>query len=194
MIAAQSDFTRPACHGRAYSLVVVVGAPWRRLHREQHSTFSSSGVMLFLALGLKRDLREHDRVLQRSNRISSSSFSFNFHGYGDQDFFYHFRFTRLDVEWMIEAVRWPSLRTHTTRNHNSVTPILATCLVLCQIFSPARWVDLNFLFSKLCPHVSESYWEALEVRWSTNHSLMCSILPSFIGKHATRYAGAIHEK
>eukprot|EP00171_Calliarthron_tuberculosum_P005259 IDg5259t1 len=100
--------------------------------------------------------------IRRSPLVSTSSFDFNFNAFSEGESLHQFRFRKEDVLRMCEAVAWPSSRTHTERNRYSVSPLLATCVLLRRLASPTRWRDVEVMFGKPAEHLSEIFWEALE--------------------------------
>ena len=107
---------------------------------------------------------------------------------------FHFRFVKSNVIRMMAAVTWAVQKTCTSRNRYRTTQILATCIVLRRLACPARWVDLELMFGKRRPHLSEIYWEALETMWRTYKQLMTTVDSAFVGKRANEWAEAIHVK
>ena len=193
-MVTQVDYTLSACRRRVTALSVATGAVWRRRTKAPRSAFSSSAVLLQLATLAQHEANEEETILTRYNCISVSDFSFNFNALGDQQCLILFLFKKKHVLRMVAAVSWPPMKRSTSRNRYAVTSILVTCLVLRRVSSPARWTDLEMIFGKIQPHLSEIYWEALENMCQVHKHVMTSIAPSFLQPRAAMYAEAVQKK
>jgi hypothetical protein len=93
------------------------------------------------------------------------------------------------------AIAWPAHRFASTRNRYSVTPLLATCIVLRRLSTPCRWRDLEPLFGKHTSQLSEIFWECIENFLSIRENLITGELHrGFLADNASRYAQAVHSK
>jgi nuclease HARBI1 len=93
------------------------------------------------------------------------------------------------------AIAWPAHRCASKRNRYSVTPLLATCIVLRRISTSCRWRDLELLCGKHTSQLSEIFWECIENFLSIRENLIYGELHSgFLADNASRYAQAVHSK
>jgi hypothetical protein len=90
---------------------------------------------------------------------------------------------------------WPEGKRATSRNRYAVTPMLACCVVLRRLATPARWSDLEHLFGKHAPQLSEIFWEALEMLlYSRGHLITGDLSKAHLEANASKYAAAISSK
>lgn len=64
---------------------------------------------------------------------------------------------RKNILFMTHAIAWPEHNTHTARNRYSVSPILAACIIIRRLCSPARWRGFEQLFGELALQLSEIF-------------------------------------
>ena len=132
---------------------------------------------------------------QRRNRISFTDFSFNVNGFSDSDCLYYFRFTKLDVLRVVNAIKWPDNKPHTTKNRYYTNPILSSCVLLRQLSGPCRWWDLELFFGKHGPQLYEIFWETLDNMMNTRGHLLRGIKSQpFMTERAAIYADSILQK
>jgi hypothetical protein len=90
-------------------------------------------------------------------------FPFTFGALSDADSLFQFRFKKMDVLRMVNAVGWPDGMTQTTRNRYEVCPLLVTCVILRSAASPGRWRDSECFFGS----TSRSLVKYFGKDWST---------------------------
>ena len=163
--------------------------------RSQQRNAERSGCLVRAVQQFTAVSANHKLDLSRSQRVSTSCFSFNFNGLSDRDCLMHFLFRKEDIIRMIPVVAWPESVTHTARNGYGMTAILATCILLRRLATPCRWHDLELLFGKHASHLSECFWETLECFMEARGNLVQGPMSSsFISRRAAIYAEAIHNK
>ena len=126
------------------------------------SAATSTHSIATIGSRMMREERERGFHLARSNRIGMSQFTFNFNRFSESEALLYFRFKKSDVIKVITAVAWPLGNTRTHRNRFLVTPLLATCIILRRLTSPARWRDLEVFCGKHASQMSENVWEGME--------------------------------
>lgn len=166
-------------------------------HRGNHrgSAFSSSNLLFYVAgrfQSLDQDLQNQ---LARRNRISATSFLFNFNAYSDADCLFYFRFRNTDICRLVVALAWPEGQTKTDRNRYAVSPIIATCIMLRRLASPARWRDLEAMFGKHASQLSEIFWEGIEhFVAARGHLLSACLTTALLGPRLEEFAKAVYDK
>lgn len=166
----------------------------RRLHGIQSAVTSTESITSIMQR-MAQEEKERGLQLARRNRIGLSQFSFNFNSLTENDTLLQFRFRKVDVMRMIDAVSWPPFKSHTCRNRFAVTPLLATCIILRRLSSPARWKDLEMLFGKHSSQLSEIFWEGLEhMLHDRLHLITGPINQEFMIEKAPIYAQSVYEK
>lgn len=192
-MSRQKDYTASAVKGRTLTSRLVLQTLIQK--RRETSLFASSACLMGITMLYKQrrdDLQHH---LERSNRISTADFSFNFNSFSEASCLSLFRFRKADLIRVVRLIGWPQEKVHTSRNRYSVSPILACCVMLRRIATPARWRDLEELFGKHGPQLSEIFWEAVVHFLEANEHLLTSpISADFFQPRLARYAEAIHAK
>lgn len=126
------------------------------------SGIASNLVLLKWAKGIHKHITENNRIVKRTNFISMHSFTqHRFPYFSDAICLSLFRFRRTDIMRMVPVIGWPYGATHTTRNRYGLCPLLATCILLRRMATPARWVDLEETFYLQYSHLSEIFWEVM---------------------------------
>jgi len=193
-MVSQNEFTLSGCAGRAVQLGVATGPLWRRRRTSTTSAFPQTATLLALGSRVCREMVESERIQARAYRISTTDFNFNFNAMGDGECLINFRLIESDVIRIMKAVAWPPTKYRTERNGYRVDPLLATCVVLHHVSSPARWVDLEEFFGKWSA-LSEIFWESLEAMVDTNgRRLLMEGSMEMMTKRASAYATAIFNK
>jgi hypothetical protein len=124
----------------------IIGAEMAKRRANIASAFSSTSA-LCAAMKMYMEVKENrDNHVRRSKCVSISDFSFNFNSFSDSDCLSLFRFRKSDVLRKVTAISWPEYRISSTRNRYSVTPLLASCILLRMLASPCRWRYLELLF------------------------------------------------
>lgn len=150
------------------------------------------GMLAERYIGERKNVQNH--VILK-NEIYNIDFSFNFNRFTDLECLLLLRFRKKDIVRLIPVIAWPVLKLHTSRNRYAVTPILATCILLRRLATPARWTDLIRLFGKWPPQMSEIFWESLEhMLHYRKHLITDSIGSDFMRQRAEMYAGKVFEK
>ena len=152
-LGRQSDHTRNAVVARALVWKGIIPIIFKKRREDPASAFSSNRLFLIITNNLRRKLREYNFQLRRSLRISITSFDdHRFPFMSDNVLLSLFRFRRDDIMRVVQVMSWPLNRKRTKRNRYSVTPLLATCVVLRRLASATRWRDLEEVF---CRHTSQ---------------------------------------
>lgn len=153
------------------------------------------GLLLICVQNYGRSVVDLYLRQRRVNRLSTTNFTFNFNSLSEEQCLLQFRFTREYVEKMVSVVGWPAGMTHSSRNRYSCSPILCTCVLLRRLATPCRWTDLELLFGKHTPQLSEIFWETLESFLELRKSLVFGhVREDFIKPRLERYADAIYAK
>ena len=105
-----------------------------------------------------------------------------------------FRCTKDDFLRLVPVLGWPQALKHTKRNRYSVTPLLATCVVLQRLASPIRWATVQTLYGKHSPQLSEIFWEAIEQLLELRLHLITEMNTGFIQSRLQYYASCIFDK
>lgn len=63
----------------------------------------------------------------------------------------------------VKLIAYPDHVSHTSRNRYGTNPFLSACVFIRCIATPYRWKDIEFLFGNHVSHLSEIYWETLEI-------------------------------
>lgn len=131
----------------------------------------------------------------RTKEINDTSFAFNFGNLTDLACVQLFRFKRDAILLIVSLVGWPVQKTRTTMNGYKADPLMATCIVLRRMATADRWCDLELLFGKHAPQLSELCREALKTFMDKSGDLVTAPIPSsFMAHHAQRYASAVFMK
>jgi hypothetical protein len=139
--------------------------------------------------------RNWDNHVRRSKRALIFDFSFNFSCFTDSDCLSLFRFRKSDVLRMVTAILWPEYRISSTLNRYSVTPLLASCILLRRLASPCLWRDLEFLYGKHASQLSEILWECIENFLPVREHLITGDLHiAYLAANSSRYAHAVFTK
>ena len=159
------------------------------------SALSDTKSILSLAAEFSTATKDYHYHLLRVRRISHQDFSFKFNCLTDQDCLHNFRFQKRQISQLVSVMSWPEMQMRTSRNRYRTSPILATCIVLRRLAAPSRWRDLEELFGKHAPQLSEFFWEAIEYLLNARKHLVTEdISELFIAQRAELYAERIHEK
>jgi nuclease HARBI1 len=173
----------------------IIGREMAKRRANIDSAFASTSAMCAVMTLYTKAKENRNNHIQRSKRLSISDFSFNFNGFSESDSLSLFRFRKDDVLRMMTAIAWPAHRFASKRNRYSVTPLLATCIVLRRLSTPCRWRDLELLFGKHTSQLSEIFWECIENFLSIRENLISGELHrGFLADNASRYAQAVHSK
>ena len=78
---------------------------------------------------------------------------------GDEQCLQHFRFLRKDLLSVVDVVTLGPNSYSIRRNVYSSTWLLATSVLLKRLSTPQRWVDLEIMFRKHTPQLSEVFRE-----------------------------------
>ena len=146
----QKDYSLTKCRKRAslFRAALAVIAKRHVTHTHSRSAFKSKPAFVCVASRYVAAQRQVHFLLDRSNRICTTNFWFNFNRFGDRKALQNFRFRVDDINKIVPIVGWPSSQHHTTRNRYGVDPVLATCIILRRMAVPYRWEDLAYLFGK----------------------------------------------
>ena len=196
VLSRQSDHTRNAVVARALAWKRIIPIIFKKRREDPASTFSSNRLFLIVANNLLRKFGEYNFQLRRPLRISLTSFDDNrFPFMSDDVLLSLFRFRRDDIMRVVEVMSWPLNRKRTKHNRYSVTPLLATCVVLRRLASATRWRDLEQIFGGHKSQLSEIFWEALMVFVSERVGLVMDIVcaPFWSGLYSG-YANAVYCK
>lgn len=190
---------KDARHGpslnRTRCLTTVVQAIARRRVSARNSSFSTTNALLVVARNFHRAQSNIENLLIRSNRISISSFTFNFNKFSDYDCLSYFRFRKEDISRVMNATAWPTEKTLTSRNRYAVNPVLSTCILLRRLASPARWRDLEEMFGKHASQLSEIFWESVEHLLDAREQLLSSDMKAaYLVPRLERLAAAVYQK
>lgn len=136
-------------------------------------------------------LRRHiSEIVSRSARIALKEFDLN--EYDERRALRDFRFLTSEIRGkLVQFFSWNKSRT--SRNRYKCTAILATCVVLRRLASPARWEDLSEEFGKFPAQLSEIFWESLERMLSVRSHLILTWRQDSMSSRASMYAAHIHE-
>jgi len=160
------------------------------------SSFTQTTTLIGIAEKLKHLKTEYSRLIGRSNRISTSSFAFNFNSFSDSECLRQFRFRKADIVKLINALGLDDNYWSTSRNRYMTSGLLTTCVILKRLSSPMNWADLEIMFGKHSSQLSEIFWEGVEsVMNKRGHLLRETVLSSaFFQSRFDFYAGAIYAK
>lgn len=138
-----------------------------------------------------RTLRRHIvRICASSARITAKEFDLS--TYDERRCLRDFRFLSVEItERLVPFFAWN--RERTTRNRYRCNDVLATCVVLRRLASPARWEDLAEEFGKYPAQLSEVFWEALENMVRVRGYLILNWRADLMEHRAALYASHIHE-
>lgn len=104
-----------------------------------------------------------------------------------------FRFLTSDIRGRIVGFfGWEKVRT--TRSRYKCDSILATCVVLKRLASPARWEDLAEEFGRYPGMLSEIFWESLEGMIKLWGHLILNWRSDLMTARAAMYVAHIHER
>lgn len=191
----QKDYRTSLLRRQKVHLQVALCHSARRRSRFEDSEFCQTKTTVALAVKFSHALTDYHFSMMRNKRISELDFSFNFNAFTNLDCLHHFRFEKRHVSDLVSVMGWPPTKLRTTRNRYRVTPILATCTVLRRLSAPARWRDLEELFGKHGPQLSEIFWEAVEFFLDARkHLVTAAISQQFIAERAELYSQCIHDK
>ena len=144
--------------------------------RHLPSPSSTSAVLMHC---IKRCTSEQSKLLrfsERPNRISLSSFSFNFNVFTDVCGLSLFGFRKQDAIRMVTAIAWKG--EITTMNRYMCSPHLVTRVVLRRLTTPARSRDIEMQFGKHGGQPSEIFWEGMERFLEARQHLVLSDIDS----------------
>lgn len=99
-----------------------------------------------------------------------------------------FRFTVHEIQSRLVPFVASGEKVRTGRNRYWCDSILATCVVLRRLASPARWVDLEVYFGKHRSQLSEIFWEALEGMIDKRRRLVMDWREELMQERAELYA------
>lgn len=136
-------------------------------------------------------LRHHLReIVSRSARIALKDFDLN--DYDERRALRDFRFLTSEIRTkLVGFFAWNKSRTD--RNRYKCDGLLATCVVLRRLASPARWEDLAEDFGKFPGQLSEIFWESLERMLEVRGHLVLNWRDDLMSRRAAMYAEHIHE-
>lgn len=127
------------------------------------ATVHVDSSLLLQAFGnYKQERKNNEFFVSHNHLISSTSFDDVFMAMGDEQCLVNFRFERKDLLRIVKVVFPVSSRYSTQRNNYASTALLATCVILKRLSTPHRWTDVECLFRKHSPQLSEIFWEGIE--------------------------------
>lgn len=174
---------RHRVHNHASALMAIATVP---------QTTTTRQALLYSAVMHAESTNELQLLDARSREIRMSSFSANFHSLTDMGCVQLFRFRRTDIMRLVPIIAWPPTQRRTRYNGYATDPLMATCIVLRRLATPARWCDLELLFGKHGPQLSIIFREALGIFMRENGNLLDSAIPAtFMSDRASRYASSI---
>lgn len=105
-----------------------------------------------------------------------------------------FRFNHDGIKVMVTFLSWSLQKLRTSTSRYSVTPLLATCIILRRLCTPCRWSDLEMTFFKHASQLSEIFWDGI-VSFVDDRKLLLSgpIPSSYISPKAADMALAIQQ-
>lgn len=132
--------------------------------------------------------------VERCLMLKCSIFEQTFNHMSDHENLRLFRFKKRDVMRMAAVVRWDDVP-HKSINLYRTTRLLGTAVFLKRLASPFRWQDLEVLFGKHAPQLSEIFWETLECFLDKRKGLLMGELNSnFLQPKLGLYANAVEKK
>ena len=136
-------------------------------------------------------LRRHiHEIVNMSARIALKEF--NLDDYDERRALRDFRFPTTEIKAkLVDIFAWGKTRTY--RNRYRCNALLATCIVLRRLASPARWEDLAEDFGKFPGQMSEIFWESMERMISIRGHLILNWREDLMTRRAALYADHIHE-
>ena len=156
---SQRDHSVTLATGRAMKWRASLRVLMARRHLPSPS--STSAVLMHCIKRCTSEQGELLRFSERSNRISLSSFSYNFNAFTDVCCLSLFRFRKQDVIRMVTAIAWK--REITTRNSYMCSPLLVTCVVLRRLTTPhagATWRCCSGSMEGNCQRYFGREWKA----------------------------------
>lgn len=136
-------------------------------------------------------LRWHiQKLLGRSARIGMREFSLS--DYDERRSLRDFRFLSTEITTrLVPFFAWEQDRT--SRNRYTCDALLATCVVLRRLASPARWEDLAEEFGRFPSQLCEIFWECLEGMIERRGHLILNWREDLMHSRAPDYAEHINE-
>lgn len=192
----QIDYQVSKLRARLNNWNVILQVLGKRRLTARNSSFTRTPVFITVAENVQKLTQEYQGLISRSNRISSSSFYFNFNAFTDSDCIRQFRFKKRDVLELVSALRFPNQFYSTSRNRYSTSGLLSTCVLLRRLSSAMNWNDMELMFGKHGSHLFEIFWEAVQKALDERgHLLHTSVLPSLFFKNRLQlYADATYAK
>ena len=123
------------------------------------------------------------RHIQRSERISYTTFEVNLGMFTNEACAALFRFGQGELQKIVKIMSWPADKRCTNGNGYSVNPTLAACVVLRHLATPARWYDIERLFGKFSPQLAEILREALDHFMTAQGHLLTDDIPAQYMEH-----------
>lgn len=163
---------------------------------ERRATEDVDSALLFSAFTrYMAENRTNDAFIARGQLISTTTFDDVFRNMGDDQCLQHFRFLRADVLRVAAIICERGGRFTTKRNTYACTPILAACVVLKRMSTPNLWSDLEELFRKHSPQLSEIFWQTLDGFVDRNEHLITGpIGQRYTADRAVELACCMEEK
>jgi len=164
-----------------------------RCHRVNASAPNPHLFTILWVLAVGRQAEAVERHAFRSKVISTTSFTYTFNQLTDQAWLSLLHFNRADLLRMVPVL---SISTaHTDRNRYAVTPLLSACVVLRRMAIPFRWQDLELLFGRYAPQLSEIFWEGMDGFLPERYGLLMGSLDgAFWRDRFALYADAVKDK
>lgn len=122
----------------------------------------SSALLLRAYRNYRKAQRNHTSFNIRKQLIGNTDFTDVFNGMSDEQCLLHFRFLRADLLRIVDIVVAGPRNYTTERNMYRSNALLGICVVLKRLSTPQRWADVEVLFRKHAPQLSEIFWEAVE--------------------------------
>ena len=100
-----------------------------------------------------------------------------------------------DIVKLVPILGWPDNQTATSRSRYSVSPILATCILLRRMAVPDRWEELCKRFGKHPSQMSEIFWENIDKFMECRGNLLLEPVPQeYLASRAQTFSEAVSNK
>lgn len=131
----------------------------------------------------------------RSKEISNCSFDYDLSMMTDRRYLELFRFIRRSLEEIIRLFARPETKRRTAYIGYTNTSKLAGCLILARLSAPARWCDLERLFGRFAPQLSELFKKASKHFIDAQGNLIKSEIPTrFFNTNVERNSQRVYIK
>jgi hypothetical protein len=155
-------------------------------------------VMNYAIVNELRRLGEQSE-LQHLARMKVLSSTFNPNSISDLQCLQRCRFTRKDVRFLADLIPWGKRLDHEGRMRTSqklypVDPVEATAIMLRQLATASRWVDVEPEFGEHRSALSEIFYHALELFYSEFGSSLETWPESLVTLRAREYEKSVEKK